>query len=225
MRAATPIVLANEPEQDVLGADVVVSQRKRFTQRQLEDLLGARRERDLTARDLVALADDARDLRPHLFDRDVEGLEHPRRETLFFAEQPEQDVLGADVVVLERPRLVLRENHNLPSPFSKAFEQVPSTLLSRDRLRGAPNGRPQVEGSPHPSRRSSCHRGAQRASMGAVIGSSASSLDRFVRSRFPGMCRENGSQASSSSKVSWISPSKLAGTTPSAAAYSRRKYK
>src|SRR5437016_939786 len=142
------LVLANEAEQDVLGADVVVSERKRFPQRQLEDFLGARRERDLTARDLVALADDACDLRPHLFDRDVEGLEHPRRETLFLAEQPEQDVLSADVVVLERPRLVLRENHNLPSPFSKAFEQVPSTLLSRDHLRGAPDGRPQVEGSP-----------------------------------------------------------------------------
>src|SRR5205085_6293616 len=128
-------VLPYEAEQDVLGADVVVSERKRFPQRELEDLLGPRRERDLPARDLVALSDDARDLRPHLFDRDVEGLEHPRRETLFFAEQPEQDVLGADVVVLERPRLVLRENHDLASPFSKAFEQVPSTPLSRDRLR------------------------------------------------------------------------------------------
>jgi len=34
-------------------------------------------------------------------------------------------VLGADVVVLERPRLVLSEDDNLASPFSKAFEQVP----------------------------------------------------------------------------------------------------
>jgi len=61
-------VLAHEPEQDVLGADVVVTERQRFTQRELENLLRARGERDLAARDLVALADDARDLRPHLFD-------------------------------------------------------------------------------------------------------------------------------------------------------------
>ena len=116
------LVLADEAEQDVLGADVVVAQGERFPQRELEHLLRARRERDLSGRDLVALADDARDLRPHLFHGDVERLEHPRRETLFLAEQSEQDVLGADVVVLERPRLVLREDDDLASPFSEAFE-------------------------------------------------------------------------------------------------------
>src|SRR5581483_1897384 len=101
------LVLAHEAEQDVLGADVVVTEGERFPQRQLEHLLGTRGERDLTGRHLVALPDDARDLGAHLFDGDVEGLEHPRRETLLLAEQSEQDVLGADVVVLERPRLIL----------------------------------------------------------------------------------------------------------------------
>jgi hypothetical protein len=42
-------------------------------------------------------------------------------------------VLGTDVVVLERPRLVLREDDDLASPFSEAFEQSPSTPLSVDR--------------------------------------------------------------------------------------------
>ena len=121
------LVLAHEPEQDVLGADVVVTEGERLAQRELEDLLRPRRERNLAARDLVALPDDPRDLRPHFLHRDVEGLEHPRRETLFLAEQPEQDVLGADVVVLERPRLVLSEDDDLASPFGEAFEQSPST--------------------------------------------------------------------------------------------------
>ena len=116
------LVLANEPEQDVLGADVVVTERERLAQRELEDLLGARRERDLAARDLVALADDPRDLRAHLLDRDVERLEHARGEAFLLAQQPEQDVLRADVVVLERPRLVLRENDDLPSPFCESLE-------------------------------------------------------------------------------------------------------
>jgi hypothetical protein len=39
------LVLADEAEQDVLGADVVVTQRERFAQRELEHLLRARRER------------------------------------------------------------------------------------------------------------------------------------------------------------------------------------
>ncbi len=122
------LVLAHEPEQDVLGADVVVAERQRFAQRELEHLLRARRERDLARRDLVALADDARDLRADLFDRDVERLEDARGETFLFAQQAEQDVLGADVVVLERPRLVLREHDDLASPFGESFEHSVTSL-------------------------------------------------------------------------------------------------
>jgi hypothetical protein len=107
----------------VLGADVVVSQRERLAQCQFEHLLRAGRERDLAGRDLIALADDPRDLRAYLFDRDVERLEHPRGETFLFAQQPEQDVLRSDVVVLERPSLVLGENDDLPGPFGESFEQ------------------------------------------------------------------------------------------------------
>src|SRR5581483_9866660 len=122
-------VLAHEPEQDVLGADVVVAEGQRFAQRELEDLLRARRERDLAGRHLVALADDARDLCAHLLDRDVERLEDARGETLLLAQQAEEDVLGADVVVLERPRLVLREYDDLASPFSESLEHS-ATLSS-----------------------------------------------------------------------------------------------
>ena len=102
------LVLADEPEQDVLGADVVVSQRQRFAERELEHFLRARRERDLAGRDLVALADDARHLRADFLDRDVERLEHACGEPLLLAKQAEENVLRADVVVLEGAGLVLR---------------------------------------------------------------------------------------------------------------------
>ena len=122
------LVLAHEAEQDVLGADVVVAERERLAQRQLEHLLRARRERDLAGRDLVALADDAGDLGAHLFDGDVEGLEHARGETFLLAQQPEQDVLRADVVVLERPRLVLCEDDDLASSLCESFEHVSTSF-------------------------------------------------------------------------------------------------
>ena len=128
MRAATPSFSRTRPEQDVLGADVVVAERERLAQRQLEHLLRAGREGDLAGRDLVALADDPRDLRAHLFDRDVERLEHARGKTLLLAQQPEQDVLGADVVVLEGPCLVLRENDDLASPLCESLEHVGAFL-------------------------------------------------------------------------------------------------
>src|SRR5262249_50810993 len=104
------LVLAHEAEQDVLGADVVVAERARLAQRELEHLLRARRERDLAGRDLVALADDPGDLGPNLLDRDVEALEDAGGQALLLAQQAEQDVLGADVIVLERTSLVLRQD-------------------------------------------------------------------------------------------------------------------
>jgi hypothetical protein len=42
-----PLVLADQAEQDVLGADVVMAQAQSFTQRELKHLLGARGEGNL----------------------------------------------------------------------------------------------------------------------------------------------------------------------------------
>jgi hypothetical protein len=64
-------VFADQAEEDVLGADVVVAQRQGFAEGQLEDLLGARRERYLPGRHLFAGAHDAHDRRPHLFGGDL----------------------------------------------------------------------------------------------------------------------------------------------------------
>jgi hypothetical protein len=106
-----------------------VTQRERLPQRELEHLLRARRERDLTRGDLVALADDPSDLGTHLFDRDVERLQHACGETLLFAQQAEEDVFGADVVVLQGAGLVLSEDDDLASSLGEAFEQLASFPL------------------------------------------------------------------------------------------------
>ena len=48
----------------------------------------------------------------------VEALTDPsyRRQILLLAEQPQKEVLGTDIVVPERPRLLLREHDHLPGP-------------------------------------------------------------------------------------------------------------
>ena len=79
----------------------------------LQDLLGARREGELPGGDLLAGAHDPDNLNGDALDGDVETLKHARRESLLLAEQPEQNVLSADVVVLERPRLLLGEQLDL----------------------------------------------------------------------------------------------------------------
>jgi hypothetical protein len=39
-------------------------------------------------------------------------------------DQPEQDVLGADVAVVQQTGFFLGEHHDSPSPVSEAFEHV-----------------------------------------------------------------------------------------------------
>ena len=58
----------DEPEQDVLGTDVVVAELECFTQGQFEDFLRTRREGDVTRRRRAALADDLLDLTAHGFE-------------------------------------------------------------------------------------------------------------------------------------------------------------
>ena len=115
--------LADEAEQDVLGPDVVVTELQRLAQRELEDLLRARRERDVTRRRLAAVADDLLDLGAHGLERDAERLERLGRDTLTLVDQAEQDVLGPDVVVVEEPRFFLREDNDPSCSVGEALEQ------------------------------------------------------------------------------------------------------
>ena len=137
------LALADEAEQDVLGADVVVAELQRLAQRQLEHLLGAGRERDVARRRRAALADDLLDLAAHGLERDAERLERLGGDALTLVDEPEQDVLGADVVVVEQARFLLGQDDDPAGPVGEAFEQV--DRLSGGRIRGpsvpAPSGR------------------------------------------------------------------------------------
>jgi hypothetical protein len=84
-----------------------VAEAQRFAQGELQNLLGARRERDLPGGDLLTGADDTHHLRTHTLHGDLQRLQHTRGKPFFLTQQAEQDVLCADVIVLERPRLFL----------------------------------------------------------------------------------------------------------------------
>ena len=124
------LALTDQAEQDVLGADVVVAELQRLAERQLEDLLGARRERDVPARRLLALADDLLDLRAHGLERDAQALERLRGDALTLVDQAQEDVLGADVVVAEHPGFFLRQDDHPAGSVCEPLEHV-SSLLAR----------------------------------------------------------------------------------------------
>ena len=114
--------LADETQQDVLGPDVVVTELQRFAQGQLENLLRARRERDVTGRRHLALTDDLLDLLAHRLQHDAERLQRLRRDAFTFVDQSEQDVLGSDVVVVEHPRFFLGEDDDPARAVCESFE-------------------------------------------------------------------------------------------------------
>ena len=121
------LALADEAEQDVLGADVVVAELQRLAQAQLQHLLGARGKGDVTGRGLLALTDDLLDLRTHAFEGDAERLEGLGGHALALVDESEQDVLGADVVVVEQARFFLRQHDHTSRSVSKSFEHVHSS--------------------------------------------------------------------------------------------------
>jgi hypothetical protein len=119
------LVLADDPEEDVLGPDVVVTELERLPQRELEHLLGAGRERDVAGRDLVlARPDDLLDGVTDPHELDPEGLERLGAHAGALADQAEEDVLGPDVAVVQRPRLLLGEDDDAAGSVGESLEHV-----------------------------------------------------------------------------------------------------
>jgi hypothetical protein len=92
-------------------------------------------------------ADDAYHLRPRPLVLDVELAEDARREPVRHPEQPEQQVLGADVIVAERARVLLRAHDDLPGPHGETLEH--GAKGTRGGIGRLPSG-PWLAGGPAP---------------------------------------------------------------------------
>jgi len=121
------LALADQAQEDVLGPDVVVSELQRLSQRQLEDLLGTRGEGDVPRRCLLTLADDLLNLLADGVQRDTQGLERLRRDSLTLVDQAEQDVLGPDVVVVQHPGLLLGQDDDTAGAVCEPLEHLRSS--------------------------------------------------------------------------------------------------
>ena len=118
------LALADEAEQQVLRADVVVAEAAGLVDGELDDALRARRQPDLADDRPVAAADDELDGGPDLGQLDVHVLEDARGDALALADEAEEQVLRADVVVVEPLRLVLSERQDLARAIRELVEAV-----------------------------------------------------------------------------------------------------
>ena len=97
-------VLAYQAKQDVRRGDGVASQGQRLAHRELEHPLSISVERNLGWGGFLAETDDSHNLRADALCRQLERLQHPRSVAFVLTERAEQDVLGADRMVLELAR-------------------------------------------------------------------------------------------------------------------------
>ena len=107
----------------MLGADVVVAELQRLAQRELQHLLGPGRERDVAAGRRAALADDLLDLVADGLEGDAEGFERLGGHPFALVDEPEEDVLCADVVVVQEAGFLLSKDDDSASPVGEPFEQ------------------------------------------------------------------------------------------------------
>ena len=73
---------------------------------------------------LLALADDVLHLLAHGVERDAERLERLGGDALTLVDEAEQDVLGADVVVVEHLGLFLGQDDDATSSVGKSLEHL-----------------------------------------------------------------------------------------------------
>ena len=118
------LALADQAEEHVLGADVVVAELQRLPQRQLQDLLGPGRERRGSGGRRSGRTDRLLDLLADGLEADTERLERLGRHALTLVDQAQQDVLGADEVVIEKSRLFLGQDQDSSGSVSETFEHA-----------------------------------------------------------------------------------------------------
>ena len=131
----------------MLGADVVVVEAAGLLDRVLDHLLGSRRLGQLAHGDHVRAAlHELLDLEANLAQVDVQVLEDVGADARAFLDQTQQDVLGADVLVIEALGLLVGQGHDFPSAIGETFEHHDppeswATAAARGRPPGLQHGR------------------------------------------------------------------------------------
>ncbi len=122
------VALAHQAQQDVLGADVVVAQLEGLPERKLQHLLGPGRKSGGAAQWRRAPPDRQFHRLPHYLEADVERGQRLGRHAVALPDEAQQEVLGADEVVVQQARFFLGTDEDQPRPVSEALEHRSSTI-------------------------------------------------------------------------------------------------
>ncbi|MNS76149.1 hypothetical protein D3C72_1096870 [compost metagenome] len=125
------LALTDEAQEQVLGADVVVAQLTGLVPGQFQHALGTRGEGNLHRHEAGPAADDLLDLDARVFQADAQALERLGSNTGAFANQSQQNLLGANEVVAKPPRFFLRQHDDLDGFFCESLKHGAPLILQR----------------------------------------------------------------------------------------------
>ena len=118
-------MLAKQAEQKMFRADVIVIEVPRFFDRVFDHLFRPRGLRQLAHGDHVGPAlDEFFNFKANLAKVDVEILQNIRANAAPFLHQPEQNVLGADIFVVEALGFLIGKGHDFSGPIRETFKHV-----------------------------------------------------------------------------------------------------
>ena len=118
-----------QADEQVLSADVGMVHTAGFVNGQLDDLLGTGGKPDFALGRTLTAPDDELDGRAYLGQVNAQAGQHSSGYALGLPYQPKQDVLGADVVVVEPLRFFLGQGKNPACPFGKLLEPAAHETL------------------------------------------------------------------------------------------------
>ena len=118
------LALDEQAEKQVLCADVVVAHPPRFLERDLDDLLDARRRNDLLDDDPFVSTEDRLDRLADFADLHAKIVQNLGGKAFTFTEQTQEQVLCADIAVVRSFCFFLSERQNFLGPLSKSLKRI-----------------------------------------------------------------------------------------------------
>ncbi len=145
---AYALSLPEQSQEEVFGAEKVMVEVPRFVNGKLHYFLRTRGLAYFARHEVISTANNVLDGLARLFEIDPQAREHLSGDTFPLAEQAQQEVLGADVVVLETLRLFLGKLHDVAGSLG---EPVEAPLLVPSSVSPFPTGTSTLAGTPQPS--------------------------------------------------------------------------
>src|SRR5215472_13286423 len=113
----------------MLGADVVMVETPSLIHRQLDHLLGTRGQTNISQHNTVTTPNDKFDRTADFVEFHTEIAEHLGRDPVALADQTQQQMLGADIIMVEALGFFLCEAQHLASPLRKFLESFVAGFL------------------------------------------------------------------------------------------------